>query len=91
MLEEFRTIMKKEFEIIDVHLMKYFLGLEVTQTYQGIFICQHKYTTNILQRFRMDKCKLADTPIALGKKLTKNDDGQTINYTVYKISIPYLC
>ena len=30
MLEEFRTIMKKEFEMTDLGLMKYFLGLEVT-------------------------------------------------------------
>ena len=30
MLENFRTIMKKEFEMADLGLMKYFLGLEVT-------------------------------------------------------------
>ena len=38
MLEEFRTIMKKEFQMSDLGLMKYFLGPEVTQTDQGIFI-----------------------------------------------------
>ena len=38
MLEEFRTVMKREFEMTDIGLMKYFLGLEVTQTDQGIFI-----------------------------------------------------
>ena len=32
----------------------------------------------------MDKCKLAETPIALGTKLTKNDDGPTVNATLYK-------
>ena len=32
MLEEFRTIMKNEFEMSDLGLMEYFLGLEVTQT-----------------------------------------------------------
>ena len=59
MLEDFRIVMKKEFEMTDLGLMKYFLGLEVTQADKGIFICQHKYATDILQRFRMDKCKLA--------------------------------
>ena len=83
MLEEFRTVMKNEFEMSDLGVMKYFLGLEVTQTDQGILICQHKYVTDILQRFRMDKCKPAETPIALGIKLTKNDDGPTINSTLY--------
>ena len=76
--------MKKEFEITDLGLIKYFLGLEVTQTDKGIFICQHKYATDILQRFRMDKCKPTKTPIALGTKLTKNDDGPAVNATLYK-------
>ena len=76
--------MKKEFEMTDLGLMKYFLGLEVTQTDKGIFICQHKYAIDILQRFRMDKCKPAETPIALGTKLTKNSDEPAVNNTLYK-------
>ena len=32
----------------------------------------------------MDKCKPAETPISLGMKLTKNDDGPTVNATLYK-------
>ena len=48
MLEDFRTVMKKEFEMTDLRLMKYFLGLEVTQTDKGIFIRQHKYAIDIL-------------------------------------------
>ena len=48
-LEEFRTIMRNEFEMIDLGLMKYFLGLEVVQTDQGIFICHHKYATDIVK------------------------------------------
>ena len=39
MLEELNTIMKNEFEMTTLGLMKYFLGFEVTQTDQGIFIC----------------------------------------------------
>ena len=39
MLEYFRTITKKEFEMTDLGLMKFFLGLKVTQTDQGIFVC----------------------------------------------------
>ena len=77
--------MKREFEMTNLGLMKYyFLGLEVTQTNKGIFICQHKYATDILQRFRMDKCKPTENPIALGTKLTKNDDQPSINDTLYK-------
>ena len=32
----------------------------------------------------MDKCKPAETPIALGTKLTKNDGGPIVNATLYK-------
>ena len=53
--------MKNEFEMTDLGLMKYFLGLEVTQTDKCIFMFQHKYATDILQRFRMDKCKPTKT------------------------------
>ena len=35
----------------------------------------------------MDKCKPTETLIALGTKLTKNDDGPTINSTLYKIMV----
>ena len=83
-LEYFGKVMKKEFEMTDLGLMKYFLSLEVTQTDKGIFICQHKYATNILQRFKMDKCKPAETPIAVGTKLTKNGDEPAVNNTLYK-------
>ena len=64
--------------------MKYFIGLKVTQTTQAIFIFQHKYATNILQRFIIDKCKPVKTPITLGTKLTKNDDVLVVNATLYK-------
>ena len=32
----------------------------------------------------MDKCKPVETPISLGTKLTKNDDGPAVNATLYK-------
>ena len=48
MLEDFRIVMKREFEMTDLELMNYFLGLEVTQSYQGIFIFQHNYAIDIL-------------------------------------------
>ena len=38
MLEDFRTVMKKEFEMTDLGLMKYFLGLEVIQAYRYFYL-----------------------------------------------------
>lgn len=76
--------MKTKFEMTDLGLMKYLMGIEVEQFAHGIFVCQQKYATNILKRFRMDKCKPVETPIALGTKLSKQDEGSTIDSTLYK-------
>ena len=43
MLEEFKSSMKREFDMTDLGRMKYFLGIEVTQRDDGIFISQKKY------------------------------------------------
>jgi len=39
MFEEFKRLMKREFEMTDLGYMRYFLGVEVTQTSSEIFIC----------------------------------------------------
>jgi hypothetical protein len=84
MLEKFKAAMKTKFEMTDLGLMKYFLGIEVEQSANGIFSCQQKYATNILKRFRMDKCKAIGTPIALGTKLSKQDEDSSIDSNFYK-------
>jgi hypothetical protein len=42
LLNEFKATMQSEFEMTDLGLMKYFLGIEVEQSEKGIFICQQK-------------------------------------------------
>lgn len=84
MMDEFRTAMKIEFEMTDLDLLKYFLGIEVEQSIEGIFIYQQKYASDILKRFKMDKCKLVDTPVANGTKLSKEVKGSTVYPTLYK-------
>ena len=64
--------------------MNYFLGTEVEKYEKGFFICQQKYTIDILKRFKMNKCKPTDTPIAIGTKLSKQDEGTSMHYTLYK-------
>ena len=43
MMGNFKKVMKIEFEMRDLGLMKYFLGIEVEQLDNGIFICQQMY------------------------------------------------
>ena len=69
--ELFKSTMKKEFEMTDLGLMKYFLGIEVSQTNDGIFIFQKKYANDVLKRFKMLNCNPTSTPIARGLKLSR--------------------
>jgi hypothetical protein len=52
-----------EFEMKDLGLMHYFLGLEVWQRSSEIFLGQGKYTVEILSRFSMMGCKSMATPM----------------------------
>jgi hypothetical protein len=62
-IEEFKTVMKDEFEITYLGLMRYFLGIEVHRSKTGIFISQSKYAHEMLKRFNMVNSKEAPTPL----------------------------
>jgi hypothetical protein len=52
-----------EFEMSDIGLMHYFLGMEVWQEDGHIFLGQGKYTADILSRFQMEDCRPMSTPM----------------------------
>eukprot|EP00253_Pinus_taeda_P002940 PITA_02940 len=54
----------REFEMKDMGLMHYFLGMEVCQRDGEVFISQGKYANEILRCFHMDMCKPMETPLA---------------------------
>ncbi|KAL5866165.1 hypothetical protein ACOSQ3_003679 [Xanthoceras sorbifolium] len=76
--------MAKEFEMTDIGLMAYYLGIEVKQKEEGIFISQENYAKEILKKFKMDDCKLINTPVECGIKLSKHDKGESIDPTFFK-------
>jgi hypothetical protein len=80
----FKHAMQSEFEMTDIGIMKYFLGIEVDQSTKGIFVCQQKYSAHIIKRFRMEDCNPVETPIPIGRKLSKQDEGPTMDSTLYK-------
>ncbi|CAL1391443.1 unnamed protein product [Linum trigynum] len=84
LITEFKEAMQAEFEMTDLGRMRYFLGVEVTQSQAGIFICQQKYAREVLERFNLQHCSHAHNPIVPGVKLTKAGDGVLVNSTDYK-------
>jgi hypothetical protein len=73
--------------MIDNGLMSYFLGIDVKQQRDGIFISQKKYMREILEKFKMDSCNSVNTPIETSIKLSKEGDGRVIEPTLYKILV----
>ena len=50
------------FEIKFFGNMRYFLGIKVAYSYQGIFISRHKYTLDFLKETSLTDCKPSSTP-----------------------------
>eukprot|EP00253_Pinus_taeda_P026427 PITA_26427 len=72
-----------KFEMTDLGEFHYFLGIEVWQKEDGIFMSQAKYTWDILKKFRMLSCKPTATPLDVGLKLYKHDDSNSVDVTLY--------
>ena len=84
MVAQFREAMMKHFEMTDLGLITYFLGIEVVQQDHGIFISQKKYANNILQKFQMENSKPISILIVKKLKLIRGDKGRVVNPTYYK-------
>ena len=52
-----------EFEMKNLGGLKYFLGIEVSRSKQGIFLSQRKYVLDLLSEVGMLECKPVDTSI----------------------------
>lgn len=80
---EFKSSMQKEFEMIDMGKMKFFLGVLVHQSNSGTHICQKKYAKEVLERFNMWDCNSVKNPIVPGVIITKAGNGG-VDATLYK-------
>ena len=74
-IKYFKAVMESDFEMTDLGLMKFFLGIEVQQSESGIFISQSKYASEVLKIFNMSNCKASPTLVIPGLKFSKDDDG----------------
>ncbi|XP_052288532.1 uncharacterized mitochondrial protein AtMg00810-like [Citrus sinensis] len=84
LFEEFKRVMIKEFDMTNIGPMTYYLGIEVKQKEEGIFISQESYANEILNKFKMNYCKPISTPVECGVKLSKHDEGEDIDPTFFK-------
>jgi len=83
MVQSFKESMMKEYEMTNLGLMKYFLGIQLKQTKGEIFITQEKYIHDLLKKFRLESCKPVSTPMALNEKFQLNDGAEKADLKVY--------
>ncbi|GJS37507.1 putative ribonuclease H-like domain-containing protein [Tanacetum coccineum] len=62
--DEFEALMKSRFQMSSMGELTFFLGLQVKQKEDGIFISQDKYVAEILKKFDFASVKTASTPSA---------------------------
>ncbi|GJT53923.1 putative reverse transcriptase domain-containing protein [Tanacetum coccineum] len=72
---EFEKMMHKKFQISSMGELTFFLGLQVNQKKDGIFISQDKYVTEILKKFGFTDVNTTSTPMETQNLLLKDDDG----------------
>jgi hypothetical protein len=73
-----------EFEMKDLGLMHYFLGLEAWQSPEKIFLNQGKYVVEILKRFDMLECKSMNTPMETKLKLLVDTSSELVDAMLYR-------
>ena len=73
-----------DFNLNDLGLLHYFLGLQIDYTSSGLFVYQTKYTSNLLKKFGMTDCKPYKTPSSPTSHLLPNDSPFLFDPTSYK-------
>ena len=87
MLVVFVNQMKNKFEMSMVGELTYFLGLQVKQMNEGIFISQSKYAKNLMKKFGLENAKCVKTPMGTNDKLCKKENGVYVDLTLFRSMI----
>nr|GEU47314.1 hypothetical protein [Tanacetum cinerariifolium] len=79
--DEFEELMKNRFQMSFMGKLTFFLGLQVKQKEDGIFISQDKYVAEILKKFDFLSVKTTSTPIETQNPLVKDEEAADVDVT----------
>jgi hypothetical protein len=85
--EDFSRIMTKRFETSMMGELTFFLGFQIKQLREGTFICQTKYTKDMLTKFDMENAKPIKTPMPTNRHFDLNEHGKAVDQKVYRSMI----
>lgn len=84
MIKSCKDDLVREFELMDMGLMHYFLGLEVWQGDGELFVSQRKCANEILKILCMESCKPMDTPLMTNLRKDDATLGEEVDFTIYR-------
>ncbi|GJV75710.1 putative ribonuclease H-like domain-containing protein [Tanacetum coccineum] len=84
---EFEQMMHKRFQMSSMGELTFFLGLQVKQKDNGIFISQDKYVADILKKFDFATVKTDSTPMETNKALLKDEEAADVDVHLYRSMI----
>ena len=76
--------MSLEFEMSLMGELTFFLGLQIKQLRNDIFISQTKYALDLLKRFNMESSKAINTPMSTSTKLEVDESGESFDQKTYR-------
>ncbi|GJV44020.1 putative ribonuclease H-like domain-containing protein [Tanacetum coccineum] len=85
--DEFEALMQSRFQMSSMGELTFFLGLQVKQNKEGIFISQDKYVAEILKKFDLVHVKAAITPMETKLPLTKDEEAFDVDVHLYRSMI----
>ncbi|KAI3759044.1 hypothetical protein L6452_06617 [Arctium lappa] len=87
MCKEFEELMHQRFKMSSMGELTFFLGLQVQQKSDGIFISQSKYVQDILTKFGFSDSKPASTPMETHKQIIADLEGEDMDVHHYRSMI----
>nr|GEW41222.1 hypothetical protein [Tanacetum cinerariifolium] len=84
---EFEKLMHKRFQMSSTRELTFFLGLQVDQRKDGIFLSKDKYVSDILMKFGFSSVKSASTPMETRRPLSNDAAGTDVDVHLYRSMI----
>jgi hypothetical protein len=91
--KDFAKCLQDKFEMSMMRELNFFLGFQIKETKDDIFINQRKYIKNLLKRFGMEHVKIIDILMRISIKLDIGENSMNVDITKYRgmiISLLYL-
>jgi hypothetical protein len=87
LMSRFQEMMENEFQMSMMGELTFFLGIQVKQTKEGIFIHQAKYMKDLMKKFNKAELKPVSTPMSTAATLDPDENGEAIDLREYRSMI----